>query len=211
LFLYSTQGEIHLYRGEWPAATESFERGLALAEELGNLERQAGYRAGLALAGRGQGRFESATTLLEEALALITSQGYWHLQTRILLWLAETLLTQRRAAEARPHLDAALATARTHGRALLLTQGERLRARLLAEGGDWPAADALFAETLERASGLGLPLEIARTQAAWGEAALRHSTTPEDGRTLLAQARAALAAHDARAELAALSAEAAAT
>ncbi|MBF8285196.1 MAG: hypothetical protein HW378_4111, partial [Anaerolineales bacterium] len=32
--------------------------------------------------------------------------------------------------------------------------------------------------------------------------------TPEDGRTLLAQARATLAAHDARAELATLSAEA---
>ncbi len=204
-FLYSTQGEIHLYLGEWAAATESFQRGFALAEELGNLERQAGYRAGLALAARGQGQFENATARLEEALALITGQGYWHLQTRILLWLAETLLMRGRIVEAGPHLDMALATARTHGRALLLTQGERLRARLLAQRGDWPAANALFAETLERATSLGLPLEVARTQAAWGEAALRHSPTPEDGRALLAQARAMLTAHDARAELAALS------
>jgi len=211
LFLYSTQGEIHLYLGEWAAATESFQRGFALAEELGNLERQAGYRAGLALAARGQGQFESATTLLDEALALITGQGYWHLQTRILLWLAETLLMQGRVAEAGPHLDAALGTARTHGRALLLTQGERLRARLLAESGDWHAANALFAETLERTSALGLPLEVARTQAAWGEAAHRHSPAPEDGRIFLAQARATLAAHDARAELAMLSVEAVAT
>jgi tetratricopeptide (TPR) repeat protein len=204
LFLYSTQGEIHLYLGEWAAATESFQRGFALAEELGNLERQAGYRAGLALAECGQGQVESATTRLEQALALITGQGYWHLQTRILLWLAETLLMRGRATEARPHLDAALATARAHGRALLLLQSERLRARLLADGGDWRAADALFAKTLERASGLGLPLEVARTQAAWGESALHHSPTPEDGRIFLAQARAILAAHDARAELAAL-------
>jgi hypothetical protein len=33
--------------------------------------------------------------------------------------------------EAAPHLDAALATAQKHGRALLLLQGERLYARLL--------------------------------------------------------------------------------
>src|SRR6266568_32845 len=54
LHLYSTQGEIHLYLGEWAAASEAFQHGLTLAEELGNLERQAGYRAGLALVARGQ-------------------------------------------------------------------------------------------------------------------------------------------------------------
>jgi DNA-binding SARP family transcriptional activator len=205
LFLYSTQGEIHLYLGEWSAATESFQRGFALAEELNNLERQAGYRAGLALAARGEAHQRLyATTLLEEALALIGEQGYWHLQTRLLLWLAETLLMRGQTAEARPHLDAALTLARAHGRALLTTQAERLRARLLAEAGDWPAADALFAETQQHALDLNLPLEVARTQAAWGAAALRHSPNPDEGRARLAQARATLAVHDARAELAAL-------
>jgi tetratricopeptide (TPR) repeat protein len=204
LHLFSTQGEVHLYLAEWAAATEAFQRGLALAEELGSLERQAGYRAGLALAARGHsGDLGRATSLLEEALALIVGQGYWHLQTRILLWRAETLLLRGRVDDAWPHLDTALATARTHGRALLLTQGERLRARLLAAGGDWPAARAAFAQALELGSGLDIPLEAARTQAAWGQAALRHS--PAEGRALLAAARAALAAHDARAELASLS------
>ncbi|HLF26830.1 MAG TPA: AAA family ATPase [Anaerolineae bacterium] len=204
LHLLSTQGELFLYLGEWAAAAESFQRGLALAEELGHLERQAGYRAGLALAARGQHDLQNATTLLEEALALIVDQGYWHLQTRILIWLAETLIRLGRRAEARSRLEAALATARSHGRALLLVDAERLRARLLAESNDWPAADALFAETLKQATDLGFPLEVARTQAAWAESALRHSPTPDAAHALLAEARATFQAHGARADLEAL-------
>ena len=73
-----------------------------------------------------------------------------------------------------------------------------------AAGGDWPSAIALFAETLEKASGLRLSLEIARVQAAWGEAALQHTPTSGEGRALLAAARAILLAHNARADLASL-------
>ena len=66
MHLASTQGEIHLYLAEWEAARETFQRGLALAEELGNPERQAGYRAGLALAARGQQDLAGAITLLPD-------------------------------------------------------------------------------------------------------------------------------------------------
>jgi DNA-binding SARP family transcriptional activator len=205
LHLYSTQGEIHLYLGEWAAAFEAFQYGLTLAEELGNLERQAGYRAGLALAARGQNDLEAATTLLEEALTLITGQSSCHLWTRIQLWLAETLLLREHGNEAESHLNAALEMAQAHGRVLLLLQGERLHARLLATRNDWPAANALFARTLDRASSLGLSLEIARSKAAWGETALLHALTPHNGHTLLAEARKTLAVHEARAELSVLS------
>ena len=94
LYLYSTQGEIHLYQAEWTAATEMFQRGLSLAEELNHLERQAGYRAGLALAARGQNDLDRAIALLEEGLALIAGQGYWHLRARLQIWLAEILLAR---------------------------------------------------------------------------------------------------------------------
>ncbi len=193
LHLFSTEGEIHLYLGEWAAAAEVFQRGLALAEELGNLERQAGYRAGLALVARNQHNREGAIALLEEALTLITELGYWHLRTRIQLWLAEALLLHGRINEAEAHLDTALETAQSHARTLLLLQGERLQARLLA-----------FAKTLEHAARLGLSLEIARTQAACGETALLYAPSPHDGYALLAQARKILIVHDARAELRAL-------
>ena len=106
--------------------------------------------------------------------------------------------------EAQPYLESALTTAREHGRALLLIQAERLRAQLLAANGDWPLADTLFAEVMRQAEDLGLLLEAARTQAAWGEAVLRHSPTPEQGHPLLAEARAAFATHKARADLDAL-------
>src|SRR6266567_1461610 len=204
LHLYSTQGEIHLYLGEWAAASEAFQHGLTLAEELGNLERQAGYRAGLALAARGQNNLDAATTLLEEALTLITERGYRHLWTRLQLWLAETLLLCGHDNKAEFHLNAALEMAQAPGRILLLLQGERLHARILATRNDWPAADALFTRALDRASSLGHSLEIGRTKAAWGEMALLHAQTLHDGHALLAEARKILAAHDARAELDAL-------
>jgi tetratricopeptide (TPR) repeat protein len=204
LHLYSTQGEIHLYLGDWKEAEDSFERVLALAEDLGSLERQAGYRGGLALAARGRNDLDTGIRLLEEALALIAEQGFWHLRTRLQLWLAEILYDQARLAEVAPPLEAAIAIARAHHRTLLLVQGERLRAGLLAANSNWLAAHALFTETLQSASGLGLPLEIARVQAAWGKAALRYSPTPDEGRALLAAARAVLVAHNARADLATL-------
>jgi len=204
LHLSSTQGELSLYLGEWDVASEAFQRGLALAEELGNLERQAGYRAGLALVARGRGDLEGATALLEEALMLITERGFWHLRTRILLWLAETLLLRGHLHETEHHLSTALTTAHTQGRMLLLLHGERLQARLLAARGEWPSAQARFAETLEQAAHLDLPLEVARTQAAWGEASLLSTPSSPTGGALLAQARNMLTAHQAQAELKAI-------
>ena len=206
LYLYSTQGEINLYQGEWASAEEAFQRGSALAEELGSIERQAGYRAGLALVARGRGDLAGATIALEDALSLIAGQGFWHLQTRISLWLAETLLLLGRAEDARSNLEAALATARAQGRVLWLLQAQRLFARLLAAERDWLAAEALFSETLEQAASASLPLEIARTQAAWGQAALLYSPRTEQGHVLIGKARTFLAAHGARAELNALAA-----
>ncbi|HEX7587825.1 MAG TPA: AAA family ATPase, partial [Anaerolineae bacterium] len=66
LYLYSTQGEINLYQGDWAGAEESFHRGSALAEELGSIERQAGYHAGLALVARGRGDLAGAITAFED-------------------------------------------------------------------------------------------------------------------------------------------------
>jgi tetratricopeptide (TPR) repeat protein len=132
LHLYSTKGEIYLYLHEWREAEESFHNGLALAEELGSLERQSGYRGGLALVARDRKDFALAKQLLEEALALIADQGYWHLRTRLQLWLAETLFDQARYDEAGNLLTEALEVARSQQRTLLVEQGERLRAQLLA-------------------------------------------------------------------------------
>jgi DNA-binding SARP family transcriptional activator len=201
LHLNSTEGEIHLYLGEWAAASAAFQRGLTLAQELCNVERQAGYKAGLALVARGQHDLEAATGLLTEALMLISGRGYWHMHTRIQLWLAETLLLLDHFSEAEPLLNTALQTAQAHGRMLLLMQCQRLQARLLSIHNKWHTATALFAKTLACASNLNLPLEVARTQAAWGESLLHYARGPHDGDALLTEARKIFAVHDARAEL----------
>ena len=133
LHLYSTRGEIYLHLNQWSEAEESFQSGLALAEELGSLERQAGYRGGLALVARGKRDFDTARQLLEEALALIAEQGYWHLRTRLQLWLAETHLDLARYNDAEKLLNEAMQVARSQQRTLLVEQGERLRAKLSSE------------------------------------------------------------------------------
>ena len=202
LHLYSTRGEIHLYLGEWKPAEAAFQRGLAIAEDLGSLERKAGYRAGLAIAARHQGNLQLATGQLEEALAMISETGYWHLHIRLQIWLAETLFMQERFPEAMEMVEAALGLAREQHRTLLQVQGERLYAQLLAINGDWPAANTLFSETLEKARDLGLALEIARSQAVWGKAMLKYSNHTEEGCQYLALARTTFDACKAKADLA---------
>ena len=205
LHLYSTQGEIHLYQAEWERATQCFRQGLALAEELGNLERQAGYRAGLALAARGQGDFAGALKLLEEARMLIAEQSYWHLHTRILLWLAETRWLGRHTEEAWAPLEEALVTARSQGRVLLEIQGACLQAILLAHGGQRSLAEKKFAGLLRQAAELDLPLEFARVQAAYAESGLLPMSSPDEKVRLLEEARATFIAYRAAADLKAIS------
>jgi len=201
LHLSSTQGEIGLYLADWQAARQSFHQGLSLAEELGNLERQAGCRAGLALAARGQQDLNGALALLDEALLLISGHGYWHLRTRLLIWLAQTLMQAERWDEARPHLTTALETAQRHDRVLLLLEAERLQATLAAADGSWTQAELCFHDNLVRATKLNLSLEIARTQAAWGQAVLRFAPSTDEGYTLLRQAHQVFMVHQAQAEL----------
>ncbi len=207
LHLYSTDGEIHLYLAEWEKAQESFQHGLTIAEDLGSLERQAGYRGGLALAARGRNDFDTTVRLLKEALALIAGQGYWHLHTRLQLWLAGTMYQQEHYKEALLLVDAAINTALSHRRILLLIEGECLRAGLLTRAGDWPTAVALFTDAMESAASLGLPLEIARVQLAWGKAMLHQSETLEQGEELITAGRTVLADHSALADLAWLTRE----
>ena len=101
-------------------------------------------------------------------------------------------------------LEEALSIARDHHRTLLLVQGERLRAGLLAADGDWPAADALFAETSKSASALGLPAGNCGGTGCLGPGRAQAFPASEQGRALIAAAREILAAHKAQADLALL-------
>jgi hypothetical protein len=79
-----------------------------------------------------------------------------------------------------------------------------LQAAFISQSSDWSASRELFARSLDTASHLDLPLECARVQAAWGEAALRHSAGSAEGARLTAAARRTFSEHDARADLARL-------
>jgi tetratricopeptide (TPR) repeat protein len=203
--LYSTLGEIRLYQADWDQATDYFERGLALAEELGNQERRAGHLAGQALAAHGAGRLDQARSLLERALALVPESGYAHLRARIELWLAETVRDCGDYDAARHILTHALTTALTQERSLLVIQGERVVATLLAAEGDWVSASVSFNRSIRRAEDLVLPLEVARTRLAWAQAIMRAETpapkTRAMARAWLSDARRVFVESHARADL----------
>lgn len=201
MHLASTRGELHLYLGEWQGAAAAFHDSLALAEELANLERQAGNRAGLGLAERGQGHLAAALSAFTEVLTLLTEHASWHLTTRLQLWLAETHLLRGETREAQGYLDTALATAQTQQRALLLLQAERLYAHLCFMQGNVAAAEGLCAQAIERAERLHLPLEIARTKLVWGQELLQSAGHPRTGQKLLEEARQLFEVHHALAEL----------
>lgn len=202
LHLFSTESEIHLYTGNWDGAEATSCHGLALAETLGNIERQAGYRASLALVAARRGRIADARDQLEAALGMIASRTFWHLRTRLLLWLAELTLEHDPAA-ANPYLDTALALARTQRRRLLQLHAERLQALALARH-DIAAAQAALLELLDQASTLDLSLEIARTRAALARVTLQHAPRSASGRAFFETALRELTGHGAYAEAAAL-------
>ncbi|HMQ33756.1 MAG TPA: hypothetical protein PKD53_23690 [Chloroflexaceae bacterium] len=201
LYLFSTESEIHLYTGGWAEAEAASLHGLALAERCGNTERQAGYRASLALVAAGRGLHQAAREQLELALGMIAGGTYWHLRTRLLLWLGELSLDLPSGAGA--YLETAIALARAQRRRLIQLQAERLQALTLA-GRDAAAAQAWLVEQLDHAAALDLSLEVARSRAALARVTLQHAPRSASGRALLERALSELVAHGAEAEAAAL-------
>ncbi|MCS6940698.1 MAG: AAA family ATPase [Roseiflexus sp.] len=202
LHLFSTESEICLYVGDWDHAEAACRQGLAIADSLGNLERQAGYQATLALIRAKHGQVDQARTQLEAALQTIAGRTYWHLRIRMLLWLAELLIVQE-SEDTGACLDTALALARSQRRRLLLLHAERLYALHLARY-DRTAAQARLIELIDQAAALDIPLEIARTRAALARVILQHTPHSSSGRALLESARRDLSAFGALAEMRAL-------
>ena len=130
LHLYSTKGEIYLHLAQWDEAENPFTAGLRSPRSLAVSNVRRGIAEGWHLSARGIKDFDRARHLLEEALALISEQGYWHLRTRLQLWLAETLFEQTRYEEARKLLEEAMQVARSQQRTFLVEQGERLLVQL---------------------------------------------------------------------------------
>jgi DNA-binding SARP family transcriptional activator len=202
LHLYSTETELQLYRGRWADAEAASCHGLALAERLGNYERQAGYRASLALAAAGQGRYHEAREQLERALGMLVGSTYWHLRTRILLWLADLALDHA-PADVDAYLETAVTLARVQGRELMLLQAERLQARALALR-DSSAAQTWLVRQLDAVMLRNFGLEATRTRAALARVTIEHAPGSAAGLALFAQAQRELSSYGALAEAEAL-------
>ena len=205
LHLYSTQGEIHLYLAEWHPAEDSFRRGLALAEDLGNLERQAGYRGGLALAARGRGELEEGGAPAGRSAGADRGPG-------LLAPAHPAAALAGRTAHRAGALRRSRPAARGGGR-----RRPRTAAHAAARPGGMPASAAAGGGWGLARGPCALQGNAGTGRRAWhavgncagagclGEASVRYSTSPApEGREMVAAARAVLSAHDARADLARL-------
>ena len=93
-FLYSTSGEIALANGDLDAAEEYFRNGLTLAEQTPLLVAVAGLTANLGLVAKARGQGDAAREQLQKALILVQPLGNYHLEARILIWLAPLLAAE---------------------------------------------------------------------------------------------------------------------
>lgn len=88
-YLYSTQGEIALYRQQWDEAESCFLKGLPEAEKRGNTEQVANYQANLHLVARGRHDLAQAQVWLDTARATLGEHPSPYLQTLLKLWQIE--------------------------------------------------------------------------------------------------------------------------
>jgi tetratricopeptide (TPR) repeat protein len=121
-YLYSTEGEIALGRGDLDTAEQRFKDGLTLSERLNMPERVAGLTANLGLVAQARGESALALYRFSAAMAQADAIGTRHLASQIRLWLAPLLPP----AEGRARLAEVRAFAESEGRARLLQQAAAL-------------------------------------------------------------------------------------
>ncbi len=126
-FLYSTSGEIALANGDLDAAEEYFRNGLTQAEQTPLLVAVAGLTANLGLVAKARGQGDAAREQLQKALILVQPLGNYHLEARILIWLAPLLAAE----DARASLNDARVLAEKGGLKGLLEEIGELEKDLL--------------------------------------------------------------------------------
>jgi class 3 adenylate cyclase/tetratricopeptide (TPR) repeat protein len=140
-----------------------FRRAVVLAESLGDARAQALTRYWLAYVAYGVGDTRAAVAESGKALALARDVGDDRLAVQLAATLGQALAAAAEYDAALPLLDAAIAVKRQHrsgtGLAVGLNYTLAVKATLLADRGDFEAADALFEEALAPVRGLNHQVE----------------------------------------------------
>lgn len=177
-------------RGDYAPAVDGFRQALTIAREIGNLEDESMYLAGLGSALAGVGEFEQAEAVLREAASRAAEQREKSSLTYASLFLGETLARQGRPAEAMEEAWHALAMARTTGLRDVEAGAWRLLGEVMSQGDTTAAGEpisaaapvapgderltpeACFRKSLDMCAEMGAEAERARTLAAWARYAL---------------------------------------
>ena len=180
---YHYLAEIASLRGEWEQAARLLDRA-----ESTMIRQSTHFQEIVLLRARGQlvarqGNPASARPLLETALEM-SQRFYPRYVPELELELAVLSLDEGDETAARQWLLQAREQAEQRGMAHTLAVADLLQGRLAARSGDWPTAEAAFAEGLRRCEELEQVVEAARTRLAWGRALLARGKTAR-GREML--------------------------
>jgi len=161
--------EIALLRGQYAQASTWLDQAEAtMIHQSTHFQEIVLMRARGRLAAR-WGDPAAARSLFETALEM-SRRFYPRYVSELELELAALSMEEGDESAAGQWLDRVREQAESRGVAHVLAIAGRLRAQLAARRGDWSAAEAAFAESLQRCEELEQVIEAARTHLAWGQA-----------------------------------------
>ncbi len=200
-YLYTTLAEIHLYQGDWQAASEVVALAVSLAERTGRRDLEASCYADYGLMAAGEGDLDRALEWFEQALSLARSHEHT-LVARFHHFLAQTHLARGELDSAQEHIHQGLKQARTLRQQRQTGRLLRDQARTHSARREWDLAWRNFEESLSILSQLGDVVEATRTLCSYGAAHLMRGrrVDRERGHLLVRQAWAKFEEMGARAD-----------
>jgi class 3 adenylate cyclase/tetratricopeptide (TPR) repeat protein len=188
--MLNTLGWVYAELGAYEQAADSNRRSVELADELLALGFVAGTpeihsNASINLAGNliALGDLEGAEQALGPVREDLQGPGDPFMRWRYSLHLsdleARLALARGEPEQALPHIEAELASARTHGARKVLARAQELRGRALLALDDREAAEADLREALRGAQSIGYPPVCWRALALLGEVARRAGSSSQ--------------------------------
>jgi len=172
---------------DYETVIASFNRTLALAIEIDDLEGEAASHQGLGYAALRLGQFDQAQHHLVISRRLFSEEGDQQGETQVIELLAQLARSRGKPVLAEALAQEAADTASKVGLAIELAASLALRARLQLDHGGFDGAAQTFQKVLDLNRDLGSPARLVQVRAGLAEA-LQAGDRPQEARRLVEEA-----------------------